>query len=111
MRIGMLFRIKLVLVVLIAGLSFVRVAAYSGDHYRVCNLDPQGDNFLAFREGPTSNSPMLMKLPPRYDVEVRGTRENGRWFPAATVDAKGTFIFGYVFDAYVCPVGKPLISQ
>jgi len=107
----MQFRIKIIIVVLIAGLSAVRVVAYSGDHYRVCNLDPQGDNFLAFREGPTSSSRILMKLPPRYDVEVRGTRENGRWFPAATVDDKGTFIDGYVFDAYVCPVGKPLISQ
>ena len=93
------------------GFSAIHANAYSGDHYRVCKLDPRGDNFLALRKGPTAQSEMLMKLPPHYDVEVRGPRENGRWFPIATVDAGGNFIYGYVIDTYVCPVGKPRLAQ
>ncbi len=61
---------------------------------KLSTLDPQGENLLAFREGPASKPRTPMKLSPRYDAEVRGLRENGRWFPAATVDAKGSFIVG-----------------
>ena len=85
-------------------------AAYSGDHFKVCRLDPNGDNFLAFREGPTSQSRLLLKMGPGYDVEVRGQRENGRWFPAATVDSSGKFIFGYVYDSFVCPQHPPQLA-
>ena len=85
--------------------------AYSGDQYKVCRLDPKGDNFLAFREGPSSRSRVIMKLGPGTLIEVRGRREKGRWFPAAAMTRSGKIVDGYVYDAYVCPDGSPLISQ
>nr|WP_138976402.1 SH3 domain-containing protein [Microbulbifer agarilyticus] len=111
LRVGIQIGLKVLLLAIVSLLATLQATAYSGDHYRVCNLDPQGENFLALREAPMATSRLVMRLPSGYDVEVRGPRKNGRWFPVATVDEKGSLIEGYVFDAFVCPVGKPRISQ
>jgi hypothetical protein len=74
--------------------------AVSYDVYRVCGLDPNGDNFLALRSGPSSNSAMIAKLGP-------GTELHGNWFPERDgnwmqVYAEDWTLEGWVFVRYTC---------
>ena len=81
-------------------------AAKSGDGYKVCGLNPNGDNFLALRSGPTSSAQMVMKLGPGTVVESRGVRQ-GNWLAVVILQANGrTYLrnlpSGYVFTRYLC---------
>ncbi|QFU07738.1 hypothetical protein PARPLA_02024 [Rhodobacteraceae bacterium THAF1] len=92
----------------LALLLFVpQVHAYSGDGYRVCRLDPNGDNFLALRAGPGTGYQMIMQLPPETVVESRGSATNGKWLPVVVeYTPQQTYLRnlpnGYVWGDYLC---------
>jgi hypothetical protein len=96
-------------VVILIILAFTNPAsAVSGQAYLVCNLNPNGDNFLALREGPSSSHRMLMTLGPGSIVEARGTQE-GKWLSVVVEHANDqTFLrdlpAGYVYTDYLCPI-------
>jgi hypothetical protein len=74
--------------------------AVSYDVYRVCRLDPQGDNFLALRSGPSSRSAMIAKLGPGTEIfEDSLTDRRGKWVPVITSDWQ---LEGWVFADYIC---------
>ena len=81
-------------------LSAPAARAVSVDIYAVCGLDPNGDNFLALRAGPSSNTPMLRKLGPGTRVEDWGRR--GNWMQV-DVQAPGRTT-GWVYTGYLCLV-------
>ena len=59
--------------------------AHSGESYVVCNLDPNGDNFLALRACGATKCEMLMKLGPNTGLLAIGPD-------------------GWVYDKYICEV-------
>lgn len=82
--------------------------AYSGDAYEVCRHNPDGDNFLALRSGPSSSHAMVMKLGPGPVVEARGD-EHGNWLEVFVEMANGKTYFldlpsGFAYTKYLCPL-------
>lgn len=76
--------------------------AVTYDVYAVCRLNPQGDNFLALRSGPSSSSAMLAKLGPGTEVyEDWEIGRRGKWMP---VFVEGWQLKGWVFTDYVCQI-------
>jgi hypothetical protein len=82
--------------------------AYSGEDFYVCNLDPNGDNFLALRSCGATRCAMLEKLGPDTSLvtlepyAVRGWRQVvvQVWNSKA-----GDFEYGrtgWVYDKYIC---------
>lgn len=98
---------KAVITVLAFALTTSLALAYSGDGYRVCRLNPNGDNFLALRTGPGASFPMVMKLGPDSVVEHRKTE--GNWMSVVVERANGyeylrDLPHGYVYRKYLCPL-------
>lgn len=74
--------------------------AVSYDIYAVCGLDPNGDNFLALREGPSTNHRLLARLPP--GIELAEVRRVGDWMEVIVLP--DWVREGYVFARYTCLV-------
>ncbi|MCB8835865.1 SH3 domain-containing protein [Aurantimonas sp. VKM B-3413] len=62
----------------------------------VCGLNPNGDNYLSMRSGPSSRSRELLRLAPGTYLEIQAAR--GSWYK---VVANGSYV-GWVFSQYVC---------
>lgn len=97
-------------VVLAAGLAIAGVAAnaYSGEVYRVCGLDPYGDNFLAFRSCGSTKCRMKRKLDPgKYVMSLEPYEENG-WRAVILMRNRHDESYegptGWVYGRYLCPV-------
>lgn len=101
-----MLRISLVTCLLMLGTS---AHAVSEKAFSVCRLDPNGDNFLALRSGPSSNNPIIMRLPPGTVVEERGSPTNGKWLPVVVEHTPQQQFLrdlpsGYVWGDYLCPL-------
>ncbi|MEI4235374.1 hypothetical protein V8324_21335, partial [Roseovarius sp. D22-M7] len=57
-------RMFFILLTALALTAPITVQAYAPDVFKVCGLNPNGDNFLALRAGPGSNYQMLERLGP-----------------------------------------------
>jgi len=84
------------------------VMAYSGEYFRVCRLNPQGDNFLALRTCGASKCQMLKKLGPNtYLISTEPWGIN-RWREVIVLESLQDQEFsgesGWVYDKYICPV-------
>lgn len=83
-------------------------AAYSGEYFVTCNLDPNGDNFLALRSCPSSSCEMLATLGPNTFLLTLEPTGQGRWREVIPVngldDAELAGPKGWVYDAYICAV-------
>lgn len=64
----------------------------------VCGLDPNGDNYLAVREGPGSRFPELTRLGPSTYVDIIDVNASSTWF-RVVADGEPT---GWVSARYVC---------
>jgi len=91
-----LFKIPSVLAITLALTATAQ--AYSPDVFKVCKLDPNGDNFLALRSGPGSSYQMLEKLGP--GTEVMDWERRGKWFRVSVDHVNGRE--GWVYSAYLC---------
>ncbi len=99
-------RIFLAAIVSLAG--FPAANAYDGEQYVVCNLNPNGDNFLALRSCGSTSCDIIRKLGPGTFVitvdpfEVKGWRavivqDNIQDWSYSGVD-------GWVFAKYICEI-------
>lgn len=82
--------------------------AYSGEDYVVCNLDPNGDNFLALRSCGSSKCQMLGKLGPgTFLLTTDPYSENG-WRSVIVKDGLDDESYsgpnGWVYDKYICRI-------
>lgn len=82
--------------------------AYSGEQYVVCNLNPNGDNFLALRQCGSSNCRMLRKLGPgTFIYTMNPTAERG-WreviVQRSIQDHSYKGPSGWVYSKYICEV-------
>ncbi|PTV95519.1 hypothetical protein C8J27_104155 [Rhodobacter aestuarii] len=82
--------------------------AYSGEQYVVCNLNPNGDNWLALKAGPNINSKRLMKLGPGTFLETWSPDPVGAWREVTVMrdinDWHGNGPHGWVHVNYICYV-------
>lgn len=72
--------------------------AYSADVFKVCRLNPNGDNFLALRSGPGSTHRMLARLNP--GTTVMDWERRGKWFKVTVGGVNGRE--GWVYSDYLC---------
>lgn len=93
---------------LLIGVTSTAALAYSGEQYVICNLNPQGDNFLALRTCGSSRCDMLMKLPPdtflmtMEPTSVRGWREV--MVIKGLQDQSYSGPAGWVYGKYICKI-------
>mgnify|MGYP000159151380 CR=1 FL=1 len=82
--------------------------AYSGEYFVTCNLNPQGDNFLALRTCGSSKCPMTHKLGPgtfmlsMEPYAVKGWREV--IVLRSLQDQSYSGPHGWVYSRYICEV-------
>jgi len=95
---------------LAAALAFAGSAlwAYSGEHYVVCKLNPNGDNFLALRTCGSTKCAMTQKLPPdTFLLSMEPWAEN-HWREVIVLgglqDESYSGPSGWVYDKYICDV-------
>lgn len=90
-------------------LTAQQVLAYSGEIYRVCGLDPDGDNYLSLREcGDTGCSEIMRLGPDTYMWTMEPSAVDG-WrqvVPMRTVADmfSGNPDVGYVHSRFICEV-------
>ncbi len=89
-------------------LSGTVATAYSGEIFRVCGLDPNGDNFLAFRTCGSTKCRMTRKLGPgTYVMSLDPFEENG-WRAVILMRNRYDESYegpnGWVYGRYLCPV-------
>lgn len=81
--------------------------AHSGESYVVCNLDPNGDNFLALRTCGATKCEMLMELGPNTGLLAIEPYSGSRWREVTVLS--GAYMLpvgpdGWVYDKYICEV-------
>lgn len=98
-----------------AGVAVLALAgqatAYSGENFVTCDLDPNGDNFLALRECGSGSCAMLRKLPPdTFLLTVEPVAENG-WREVIVLrglqDQGANGQWGWVYGQYICEIIYP----
>ncbi|MCI2400588.1 hypothetical protein [Aliiroseovarius subalbicans] len=99
-----LFTVAALAVTLLAGTA----SAYDGEQYVVCNLNPNGDNFLALRTCGATKCDMKMKLGPgTFVITMEPYSENG-WRPVIVQNGIQDWSYagpsGWVYDKYICEV-------
>lgn len=81
---------------------------YSGETFVTCNLNPDGDNFLALRECGSSKCDMIMRLPPDTFLESMNPADGSRWREVIVLDGLQDDSYagpsGWVYDKYICAV-------
>lgn len=92
-------------------MSSTTAFAYSGEHYVTCDLDPNGDNFLALRTCGSSNCRMTHKLgPDTFLLTMEPYAENGwRWVTVirGLQDQSVSGPSGWVYSKYICEIRYP----
>lgn len=83
--------------------------AYSGEHYVVCKLNPNGDNFLALRTCGSTKCAMTHKLPPGTFLISLEPYAEKHWHEMIVLkglqDESYSGPSGWVYDKYICAVG------
>ncbi len=81
--------------------------AHSGESYVVCNLDPNGDNYLALRACGAPKCELLMKLAPNTGLLAIEPYSGSPW-REVTVRSGAQMLpigpDGWVYDKYICEV-------
>ena len=82
--------------------------AYSGEQYVTCNLNPKGDNWVALRAAPDSNSRRVMKLGPATFLITYEPTARGKWREVTVQkdmqDWSHSGPNGWVHTDYICEV-------
>jgi hypothetical protein len=100
---------KRILFGLIGALALSGAAyGYDGEQYVVCNLNPQGDNFLALRNCGSTKCQMLRTLGPDTFVITLEPYETKGWREVIvqqnSQDWSYSGVKGWVYGKYICKV-------
>lgn len=81
--------------------------AYSGEEYTVCNLDPNGDNWLALKAAPNINSQRIAKLGPGTPLLTWDPEPVGKWRQVTVMNSRAQMydfsdLSGWVHTDYIC---------
>ena len=102
------FFAKLLAAGLMASAFSAPAFAYSGEYFVTCNLNPQGDNFLALRTCGSSKCRMKRKLGPgTFMISTDPFAERG-WRHVIVLrslqDQSYSGPTGWVYSKYICEV-------
>lgn len=85
--------------------------AYDGEQYVVCNLDPNGDNFLALRTCGSSKCEMLRTLAPGTFLMATEPSATKGWrhviLQRDIQDWNYDGVSGWVYHKYICRIEYP----
>jgi uncharacterized protein YecT (DUF1311 family) len=70
--------------------------AMNTQSYRVCNLDPNGDNFLALKDTPSGSSPTLLKMTDGTALSILDKRDS--WYQVKMTNGK----IGWAHSKWIC---------
>jgi hypothetical protein len=101
-------RIALVALPVIMALSVLAAplaSAYDGEYFRVCRLNPYGDNYLSLRTCPSTRCREITRMGPGTEVVSINPYPRRRWWEIEILDANGmrTGIAGWAYGGYLCP--------
>ncbi|MEJ1992790.1 MAG: hypothetical protein P8X50_14145 [Maritimibacter sp.] len=98
---------QIILAVAAAGLAFA-AHAYSGEQYVTCNLDPNGDNWLALKAAPDIGAKRLAKIGPGTFLITMNPEPVGQWREVIVQDHIEDWSYegpsGWVHVDYICEV-------
>ena len=102
------FLSKAALTAAVLVVSAIGALAYDGEQYVVCNLNPDGDNFLALRNCGSTSCKMTMKLGPGTFVITVDPHEVDKWRAVIVQDGIQDWSYsgpsGWVYGKYICEV-------
>ena len=82
--------------------------AYDGEQYVTCNLDPNGDNWVALKAAPDLGAQRLMKLGPGTFLITTDPYPQGKWRQVIVQrdiqDWSYSGPMGWVYTDYICEV-------
>lgn len=89
--------------------SSLPAGAYDGQVYRVCGLNPNGDNYLSLRTCGSTKCREILRLGPGTPLrswEPWGTRGWRQVDVLPHIDAAhgGNYASGWVFEKYICEI-------
>jgi len=96
-------------VLLAVGLLPVVATAHSGESYVVCNLDPNGGNYLALRACGATKCELLMKLPVHTGLLAIEPYSGNHWREVTVRSGLQMLPIGpdgWVYDKYLCEVAE-----
>lgn len=100
-------RSRHILLALAAAVTATALWAYSGEEYRVCNLDPNGDNWLALKSAPDLNAQRIAKLGPDTPLLTWEPEPVGKWRQVTVMKSRAQVydfsdLNGWVYTDYIC---------
>ncbi len=84
-----------------------RASAHTGESYVICNLDPNGDNYLALRACGSAKCELLMKLPNHTGLLAVEPFSGNHWREVTVLGGLQMLPVGpdgWVYDKFLCEV-------
>lgn len=82
--------------------------AYDGEQYVTCNLDPNGDNWVALKAAPNLGAQRLMKLGPETFLITLDPEPVGKWRLVIVQNGMQDWSYsgpqGWVYTDYICQI-------
>ena len=84
------------------------VKAYDGEFFRVCRLNPYGDNYLSLRRCPSTRCREIFRMGPGTRVmSINPDPVRGWWEIEILPRQRGAGLVGWAFGKYLCPSNPP----
>ena len=82
--------------------------AYDGEFFRVCRLNPRGDNYLSLRRCPSTRCREIFRMGPGTWVRsIYPKPRRGWWEIEIMPGQRGAGLSGWAFGRYLCPAPPP----
>ncbi len=82
--------------------------AYDGDFFRVCRLNPYGDNYLSLRRCPSTRCREIFRMGPGTMVRsIYPSPRRGWWEIEVMPGQRGAGLTGWAYGRYLCPTNPP----
>ncbi len=82
--------------------------AYDGEFFRVCRLNPRGDNYLSLRTCPSVRCREIFRMGPgTYVRSIYPEPRRGWWEIEIMPRQRGAGLTGWAFGRYLCTAPAP----
>ncbi len=86
----------------------VSAHAYDGEYFRVCRLNPYGDNYLSLRTCPSTRCREIFRMGPGVEVRsINPYTRRGWWNIEILPGYRGAGLTGWAYGRYLCPSDPP----
>lgn len=98
---------RLAMAIAVIGIA-TSALAYDGEQYVTCNLDPNGDNWVALKAAPDLRAQRLMKLGPGTFLITTEPYAQGKWRQVIVQKDMQDWSYagpsGWVYTDYICEI-------